>query len=135
MNLDLRNLSQWLKANNLSLNIMKTELIIFHSSFKKTNQSLKFTLDGKRLTQTDTVKYCVILDDYLLWAKQINHVVTKLNQAIDILSKLRSRALRPQDSKDDIPFSFLFSTLGPIKYNQPKQNTETSKQSLEKNIV
>ena len=26
-------------------------------------------------------------------------------------------------------------TLGPIKSNQPKQNTETSKQSLEKNII
>ena len=32
MNFDLKNLSQWLKANKLSLNFTKTELIIFHSS-------------------------------------------------------------------------------------------------------
>ena len=32
------------------------------------------------------------LDDHLLWSKQINHVATKLNQAIGTLSKLRSRA-------------------------------------------
>ena len=71
----------------------KTELIIFHSSSKKTDHSLKFILDGKRLIQTDTVKYLgVLLDDHLLWSKQINHVATKLNQAIGILSKLRSRA-------------------------------------------
>ena len=93
MILDLKNLSQWLKANKLSFNVTKTELIIFHSSSKKTDHGLKFKLDGKRLTQTDTVKYLgVLLDDHLLWSKQINHVVTKLNQAIDILSKLRRRA-------------------------------------------
>ena len=36
---------------------MKTELTIFHSSSKKTDHSLKFILYGKKLTQTDTVKY------------------------------------------------------------------------------
>ena len=30
MNQDLKNLSQWLKARKLSLNVKKTELIIFH---------------------------------------------------------------------------------------------------------
>ena len=93
MNLDLKNLSQWLKANKLPINVMKIDLIIFHSSSKKTHHSLKFKVDGKRLTQTDTVKDLgVPLDDYLLWSKQINHVATKLNQAIGILDKLRSRA-------------------------------------------
>ena len=43
----------------------------------------------------------------------------------------------PYNSKNDISFSFLFPPIGsqswgPNKYNQPKQNTETSKQSLEK---
>ena len=68
---------------------MKTELIIFHSSSKKTDHSLKFKLDGKILTKTDTVKYLgAHLHDHLLWSKQIHHVATKLNQAIGILSKL-----------------------------------------------
>ena len=93
MNSDLKNLSQWLKANKLSLNVTKTELIIFHSSSKKTDPSLKIILDGKRLIQTDTVKYLgVLLGDRLLWSKQINHVATKLNQASGLLNKLRSRA-------------------------------------------
>ena len=93
MNLDLKNVSQWLKANKLSLNVAKIELIIFLSSSKMADHSLKFKLDEKRWTQTDTVKYLdVLLDDHLLWLKQINYVATKLNQAIGILSKLRSRA-------------------------------------------
>ena len=69
---------------------MKTE---FPLKFQKTDPSLKFILDGKRLIETDTVKYLgVLLDDHLLWSKQINHVATKLNQVIGILSKLRNRA-------------------------------------------
>ena len=94
MNFDLNinfDLPQWLKANKLSLNVTKTELIIFHSSSKKIDHSLKFKLDGKRLTPTRTVKYlCVLLNNHLLWSKQINHVSKKLIQAIGILSKLRN---------------------------------------------
>ena len=91
MNFDLKNLSQWLKANKLSLNFTKTELIIFHSSSKKIVYNLKFKLDGKRLTPTGTVKYLgVLLDNHFLWPKQINHVTPKLNQAIGILSTLRN---------------------------------------------
>ena len=68
MNLDLKNLSQWLKANKLSLNVRKTKLIIFQSSSKNTDHGLKFKLDGKILTQNDTIKYlCVLfLADQLL---------------------------------------------------------------------
>ena len=91
MNFDLKNLSQWLKANKLSLNFTKTELIIFHSSSKKIDYNLRFKLDGKRLTPTTSVKYLgVLLDNHLLWSKQISHVTTKLNQAICILNKLRN---------------------------------------------
>ena len=75
---------------------VKTQMVLkiyMEESLEKTDPSLKIILDGKRLIQTDTVKYLgVLLDDRLLWSKQINHVATKLNQAIGILSKLRNRA-------------------------------------------
>ena len=41
------------------------------------------------LTSLSTVKYLgVLLDDHLIWSKQINYVTAKPNQAIGILSKL-----------------------------------------------
>ena len=40
MNFDLKNLSQWLKANKLFLNFSKTELIIFYSNSRKIDHSL-----------------------------------------------------------------------------------------------
>ena len=70
MNFDLKNLSQWLKANKLSLHVTKTGLIIFNSSSKKTYPSLKIILDGKRLIQTNTVKYLGVLLDGHLYGKK-----------------------------------------------------------------
>ena len=35
VNFDLKNLSNWLDANKISLNVSKTELIIFRSKMKK----------------------------------------------------------------------------------------------------
>ena len=49
MNQDLKNLSEWLKANKLSLNVKKRELIIFHPKKTKLDYNVKFKLDGKKL--------------------------------------------------------------------------------------
>ena len=50
LNKDLKSLSQWLKANKLSLNISKTKLIIFHRNTASIDHTLKLKLDGKRLS-------------------------------------------------------------------------------------
>ena len=58
VNRDLKNLSQWLKANKLSLNVKKTELIIFWQKKKPLDHSVKFKLNGKRLfPQSNTMEY------------------------------------------------------------------------------
>ena len=96
MNHNLKNFLQWLKANKLSLNVKKTELIIFHPEKTKVDYSVKFKLNGKRLNPISTVKYLgVLLDEHLLWTKQVNWVNSKLNQTIGILSKLRYSTTLP----------------------------------------
>ena len=90
VNRDLKNLCQWLKANRLSLNVKKNELIIFRQKKKPLNYSVKLKLNGKRLFPTSSVKYLgVFLDQHLYWNKQLAHFIAKLNQGIGILSKLR----------------------------------------------
>ena len=42
MNQDPKNISQWLKANKLSLNVKQTELIIFHPKNTKLGYGVKF---------------------------------------------------------------------------------------------
>ena len=56
MNEDLKSLSQWLKADKLSLNVKKTELIILRRKAANIDYGIKFKLDGKRLIPVNTVK-------------------------------------------------------------------------------
>ena len=98
MNQDLKNLLQWLKANKLSLNVKKTELIIFHPKNTKLDYGIKFKLNGRRLTPISTVKYLgIMFHEHLLWEKQVSWVKPrfKLNQTIGILSKLRYNTSLP----------------------------------------
>ena len=93
MNHDLRKLSMWLRANKLSLNIEKTELVVFRRQNTKLNNSFKIKLDGKRLFPTSSVKYLgVLINGHLTWSPQISHVQMKLNRAIGIRSKLACQA-------------------------------------------
>ena len=53
VNFDLKHLANWLNANKISLNIKKTEMVIFKSKQKKFQGDLKIKLCGKRLYTTD----------------------------------------------------------------------------------
>ena len=89
MNQDLKDLSQWLKVNKLSLNLKNTELIISHPKNFKRDYNVKFKLNGKRCNLIRTVKYLgILLDEHLIEKKQVNWAHSKLNQTIETLSKL-----------------------------------------------
>ena len=64
--------------------------MLFTSSKKQLDCDLKIKLNGKRLYETDSVKYLGIqIDKRLTWKQHINHVALKLNKANAMLSKLR----------------------------------------------
>ena len=65
LNLYLRYLRKWLKANKIKLNSSKTELIIFRHPNKEPKYDLKVKIDGKRLFPTKYVKYLGILIDWV----------------------------------------------------------------------
>ena len=45
----MKQLNNWLSANKISLNVEKTELVIFKSPWKVTSDEIKIKLTGKRL--------------------------------------------------------------------------------------
>ena len=58
LNTDLKATSEWLKANRLSLNIKKSQLIIFHSKSKKVDFTrFSINLEGSKLKPSKYVKY------------------------------------------------------------------------------
>ena len=80
LNNDLKNLTNWLNANKISLNVPKTELIIFKAKRKPLDFNMKIKLNGKRLYPTDSVRYLgVETDSKLNWNSHVNSIATKLN--------------------------------------------------------
>ena len=57
VNADINRLVYWLNANKISLNVKKTEMIVFKSKQKKFEGDLRIKLNNKRLCPTESVKY------------------------------------------------------------------------------
>ena len=90
LNIDLSLMSNWLKANKISLNVSKTELLIFRHPNKQINYKLKVKLDGKRLYPSEFVKYLgLLIDSHLNWSFHTKSLASKLTRTIGMLSKIR----------------------------------------------
>ena len=90
INIDLKFLCHWLNANKISLNINKTEYILFRHKQKSTNFHLKLKLNGKKLYPSSYIKYLgIFLDENLNWKKQVSILSSKLRRANGALAKLR----------------------------------------------
>ena len=91
VNLDLKNLTYWLNANRISLNVKKTELVIFKHQRKKLDSPIKIKLNRKRLHPSKSVKYLGIeIDESLNWKKHIYDIAIKLNRANALLFTIRN---------------------------------------------
>ena len=82
INIDKENLTNWLNANKISLNIKKTELVIFKQKNKKLQCPIKVKLSRKRLYPSKSVKYLGLkIDEDLNWKDQTHDIARKLNRA------------------------------------------------------
>ena len=78
-NKDLKFLVQWLNANRISLNVAKTEVVIFRRKKKQLDCDLNLKLCGKKLKASNYVRYLgIYLDEYFNWSPHINHLSQKL---------------------------------------------------------
>ena len=82
VNLDVKNLTDWLNANKISLNMQKTELVIFKHQIKKLDYEVKIKLNRKRLYPTDSVKYRGFrIDKDFNGKHHVSDIAIKLNRA------------------------------------------------------
>ena len=92
-NIDLKNISDWLLANKLSLNVTKTEQMFIASddSLNKISDSAIIYLGHKQLKRVRKSKYLGIpIDERLSWAEHIDIVSKKVSSAIVSLKLVRS---------------------------------------------
>ena len=78
MNKELQYLFEWLCANRLSLNVGKTEFILFRPPRIKLENRIILTLHGTKLYASNKIKYLgLILDDRLTWKYHIDELSKK----------------------------------------------------------
>ena len=113
MNNELKKVSQWFKANKLSLNVKKTKFSLFHQINRKhiiPNDLPVLILDEIIIKREKITKFLgVHIDENLSWKYHIEYVSTKIAKSIGILYKSRhilNKALLKQ-----LYFSFIHSYL------------------------
>ena len=93
INNDLSNLVPWLRANKISLNVSKTEIVIFNSHSKQATKHLNFCLSRWKIIPRNRTNYLgIIIDDYLAFKEYMTQLRQKLNRTNDLLAKLRHQA-------------------------------------------
>ena len=89
VNRELQSLSNWFAQNKLSVNVSKTNYMIF-KTYPVASLNMPLLLDGKSITRVSSTKFLgVIIDERLAWKPQALAVEKKLAMANFIIRKIR----------------------------------------------
>ena len=81
---ELAKLKYWFAANKLSLNIEKTNFMVF--SKKKINYNFIIKIDDKVINRVNKIKFLgFFIDENLTWKENVKYVTTKLSKSIAIM--------------------------------------------------
>jgi hypothetical protein len=92
VNTELIKLSDWFKSNKLSLNIKKTNYIIFgNKKIPKSLNQFQLSIDGNILEQVENTKFLgVYIDNKLNWSRHIEHVALKIAKSLGVMNRVRN---------------------------------------------
>ena len=87
-NKELSYVTDCLNANKLTLNVKKSNLILFKNA-KKPAKTLNIKIKGEQIEEKEYTKYLgILIDNKLSWNYHIKHANLKISKGIGILTKL-----------------------------------------------
>ena len=90
INHDLSRIVQWLRTNRISLNVQKTDIIVFRRKGKMITKHLNFRFSGQNIKPTNKTTYLgITLDENLNFKSHLELLRKKLSRANGLLSKIR----------------------------------------------
>ena len=109
INEELVNIVDWLRANKLSLNIDKTNFILFRPKSRPVS-TLDIRIEGTQIERVTEAKFLgVIIDKKLNWSKHITYIKHKISKSIGIIKK--TRRLFDTDTMLSLYNSFVYPYL------------------------
>lgn len=89
LNDELHSVVSWINANKLTLNIDKTNFIVF-KSINKSNPTISVEINGNIINRVHNTKFLgVYVDENLAWNAHVSNISKKVSKNIGILYKLR----------------------------------------------
>ena len=90
INFELKNIIHWLRANKISLNTKKMEVVLFRAQKAIIKKTMNFRITGQKVNIMKEKKYLgMIMDEHLTFKNHMDTVKLKLNRANGLLAKLR----------------------------------------------
>ena len=89
---DIQRVEQWMKSNQLVLNLAKTKSLLFGTAQKLAGATdFKILIQGKEIDRVSKLCYLgVTLDENLSWKEHVGEVFKKVNKRLGLLSRIRS---------------------------------------------
>ncbi len=83
--------SKWFKLNKLTINIKKTNFILFAGGKKYDENDVKLTLDGFEIAKVASTRFLgVMVDERCSWKEHIDYVAKKVSKLLGIVKKISS---------------------------------------------
>ena len=109
INDDLQHLTEWLASNKLSLNIKKTNYMIFLSGYIAPDD-IKITIRNEMIGRVYSTKFLgVLIDSKLNWKCHVHYINNKLSKCIGIMIKARKHL--PKSSLLTLYYTFTYPYL------------------------
>ena len=90
-NLELRKISEWFRANKLSLNEDKTRFTLFHRPQDRDNLPLRLpalNINDYEIKRSSSIIFLgILVDEHLNWIDHINTLENKLSKNVSLLYK------------------------------------------------
>ena len=110
MNLEPVKFATWMKSNKLSVNLKKSNFVVFRSKRKRINSDISMSLDGNPLNQVHVVNILgIFLDENLSWKSHISYICKKISKSAGII--FRSRFYLSTKTKLLLYYSLIYPYL------------------------
>ena len=90
INKELRKINDWLIINRLSLNIQKTNFVVFHPYNKPLKNKITLIFGRNAIKESLSIKYLgLLIDSTLSWKSHCDKLSNRISRATGILYKIR----------------------------------------------
>ena len=89
-NTELKGVVNWLQANKLTLNVDKSNLVLFRKGNQKNSTKIIVKIDKEQIKEKEYTKYLgLLIDNKLSWQHHVKYLNLKVAKGVGIIAKLQ----------------------------------------------